>query len=134
MIAFFPEIYPDELLYSQIARYHSRTGYSLYASTVADIYAGERFVHPSVDFVNRFTDDAMQWITKDSTWEDIAEKHTMYPAYVRFLPKLRRSDAVNGILSCEGNWKNLMCLPNTTEKRYIMISKTSAQLFAVRCF
>ena len=119
MIAFFPEIYPDELLYSQIARYHSRTGYSLYASTVADIYAGERFVHPSVDFVNRFTDDAMQWITKDSTWEDIAEKHTMYPAYVRFLPKLRRSDAVNGILSCEGNWKNLMCLPNTTEKRYI---------------
>ncbi len=119
MIAFFPEIYPDELLYSQIARYHARTGYSLYVSTVADIYAGERFVHPSVDFVNRFTDDAMKWITKNSTWKTITEKHTMYPAYVRFLPKSRRSDAVNGILSCEGNWKNLMCLPNTNEKRYI---------------
>ena len=30
MIAFFPEIYPDELLYSQLARYHSRNGYVRY--------------------------------------------------------------------------------------------------------
>ena len=38
MIAFFPEIYPDELLYSQLARYHSRSGYARYVFTVADIY------------------------------------------------------------------------------------------------
>ena len=119
MIAFFPEIYPDELLYSQLARYHSRSGYARYVFTVADIYRNEKLVHPNVDFVNRYTSDAMQWITKNEPWEVIAEQHTMYPAYIRFLPKLRRIDAVKGILSCEGNWKNLMCMPVLNESRYI---------------
>ena len=119
MIAFFPEIYPDELLYSQLARYHSRSGYARLVFTIADIYNNEKLVHPSIDFVNRYTPDAMQWITKYEPWEVIAEQHTMYPAYIRFLPKLRRIDAINGILSCEGNWKNLMCIPLLNESRYI---------------
>ena len=88
MIAFFPEIYPDELLYSQLARYHSRSGYARLVFTIADIYNNEKLVHPNVDFVNRYTPDAMQWITKYEPWEVITEQHTMYPAYIRFLPKL----------------------------------------------
>lgn len=119
MIAFFPEIYPDELLYSQIARYHSRSGYARYIYTVSDIYQNGKLVHPSVDFVNKYTTDAMKWITRDDVWENIVFEHTMYPAYIRFLPKQRRIDAVNGILSCEGNWKNLMCIPLLNEPRYI---------------
>lgn len=119
MIAFFPEIYPDELLYSQIARYHSRSGYARYAYTVSDIYQNGKLVHPNVYFVNKYTTDAMNWITKNDTWENIVFEHTMYPAYIRFLPKQRRIDAMNGILSCEGNWKNLMCIPLLNEPRYI---------------
>ena len=119
MIAFFPEIYPDELLYSQIARYHSRSGYARYVYTVYDIYQNGKLVHPNVNFVNKYTPDAMNWITKNDTWENIVFEHTMYPAYIRFLPKQRRIDAVNGILSCEGNWKNLMCIPLLNEPRYI---------------
>lgn len=119
MIAFFPEIYSDELLYSQIARYHSRSGYARYVYTVSDIYQNGKLVHPSVDFVNKYTPDAMNWITKNDTWGNIVFEHTMYPAYIRFLPKQRRIDAVNGILSCEGNWKNLMCIPLLNEPRYI---------------
>ncbi len=119
MIAFFPEIYPDELLYSQIARYHSRSGYARYTYTSSDIYNNEKLVHPSIEFVNRYTADAMEWISKDKPWEEVAAEHTMYPAYIRFLPKQRRVDAVNGIIACEGNWKNLMCLPLQKEKRYI---------------
>ena len=119
MIAFFPEIYPDELLYSQIARYHSRSGYARYVYTVSDIYQNGKLVHPNVDFVNKYTTDAMNWITKSKSQENIAFEHTMYPAYIRFLPKQRRADAVNGILSCEGNWKNLMCIPLLKEPRYI---------------
>lgn len=119
MIAFFPEIYPDELLYSQLARYHNRSGYARYAFTVDDLYNNGKRVQPNVDFVNRYTSDAMNWITKNESWETVVEKHTMYPAYIRFLPKLRRVDAVKGILSCEGNWKNLMCMPNLGYTRYI---------------
>ena len=119
MIAFFPEIYHDELLYSQIARYNSRSGYARYTYTSADIYNNEKLVRPSIEFVNRYTSDAMEWMTKDKPWEEVVAEHTMYPAYIRFLPKQRRADAVNGILTCEGNWKNLMCLPLQKNKRYI---------------
>lgn len=127
MIAFFPEIYPDELLYSQIARYHSRSGYARYTYTSADIYNNEKLVHPNVDFVNRYTPDAMYWITKNEPWETIVEQHTMYPAYIRFLHKPRKVDAINGILTCEGNWKNLMCLPILKEKRYIRYCSVCAK-------
>ena len=33
MIGFLPEIYPDELFYSWIARYHLRSGYDSFAVT-----------------------------------------------------------------------------------------------------
>lgn len=119
MIAFFPEIYPDELLYSQLARYHSRSGYARYAFSVADLYKNDTTVHPDVEFVNQYTPDAMNWITKHETWESVLTHHTMYPAYIRFLPQVRRNNAVNGLTKREGNWKNLMCLPVSKEKRYI---------------
>ena len=119
MIAFFPEIYPDELLYSQFARYYARTGYARYVFVVSDLYKNESLTMPSIEFVNKFTDDAMHWITKTEPWEIITEQHTMYPAYIRFLPLERRKEAVNSILSCNGNWKKHMCLPVLNEKRYL---------------
>lgn len=119
MIAFFPEIYPDELLYSQFARYYARTGYARYVFIVSDLYKNESLTMPSIEFVNKFTDDAMHWITKTEPWEIITEQHSMYPAYIRFLPLERRKEAVNSILSCNGNWKKHMCLPVLNEKRYL---------------
>ena len=119
MIAFFPQIYPDELLYSQIARYHAHSGYSNLVFTMTDIYKNANLTLPSIEFVNQYTPDAMQWITKNGAWESIVEHHTMYPAYIRFLPKDRKQEALNGVLTCTGNWKKLMCLPTNTEKRYL---------------
>ncbi len=119
MISFFPEIYPDELLYSQLARYHSRSGYARYIFSVSDLFKNDTTVHPSIEFVNQYTSDAMNWITKNKPWEYIIEHHTMYPAYIRFLPKQRRNDAVNGLIIQEGNYKNLMCIPVLGYKRYL---------------
>ena len=119
MIAFFPEIYPDELLYSQIARYHAHSGYSNLVFTMTDIYKNANLTFPSVEFVNQYTPDAMQWITKNKSWEMITEQHTMYPAYIRFLPIQRKIEAVNGVIHCDGNWKKLMCLPILNEKRFL---------------
>ena len=118
MIAFFPQIYPDELLYSQIARYHAHSGYSNLVFTMTDIYKNANLTLPSVEFVNQYTEDAMKWITKNKLWESVVEQHTMYPAYIRFLPKSRRGEAVSGIIGCNGNWKKLMCLPALNEKKY----------------
>ena len=62
MIAFFPEAYPDELLYSQISRYHQRSGYARFVFTAEDIYRTGKVTHPSIEFVNRYTDDAKPWL------------------------------------------------------------------------
>ncbi len=119
MIAFFPQRYPDELIYSQIARYHQRSGNARFVFTAEDVYKNGKLTHPSVEFVNGYTDDAFVWLTKEKIWEEVAECHTMYPAYVRFLPLERRKKAVDGVINCNGNWKNVMCLPVMNEKRYL---------------
>lgn len=119
MIAFFPPIYPDELLYSQISRYHQRSGYARFVFTAEDVYRAGKVAHPSIEFVNKYTNDAMNWLTKETVWETVAEKHTMYPAYIRFLPPQRRKEAEEGIRTCNGNWKNLMCLPILDDKRFL---------------
>ena len=119
MIAFFPDAYPDELLYSQLARYYKRSGYVRYVYAVSDLYKNDTTVFPSFEFVNQYTPDAMSWIVKNKPWEEVIADHTMYSAYIRFLPKLRRQEALKGLITCEGNWKNLMCIPATGEKRYM---------------
>ena len=48
MIGFFPEIYPDELLYSQLCRYYQRTGYTKYIFAVDDLFM-RRTVHPVIE-------------------------------------------------------------------------------------
>jgi len=119
MIAFFPQAYPDELLYSQISRYHQRSGYARFVFTAEDVYQAGEVTHPSIEFVNRYTDDAMNWLTKETEWETVAEQHTMYPALIRFLPLSRRKEAEEGVRRQNGNWKNLMCLPVLEERRYL---------------
>ena len=93
MIAFFPDAYPDELLYSQLARYYKRSGYVRYVYAVSDLYKNDTTVFPSFEFVNQYTPDAMSWIVKNKPWEQVIADHTMYSAYIRFLPKLRRQEA-----------------------------------------
>ena len=51
MIGFFPDIYPDELLYSQLCRYYQRTGYTKYLFAVDDLYM-RRTAHPVIEWVN----------------------------------------------------------------------------------
>lgn len=119
MIAFFPSVYPDELLYSQISRYHQRSGYARFVFTAEEIFKNGKLTHPSIEFVNVYSDDVMMWLTKENEWKVVAEGHTMYPAYIRFLPLQRRKEAVEGIINCNGNWKNLMCLPILSEKKYL---------------
>ena len=119
MIAFFPKAYEDELLYSLLSRYHQRTGNARFVFTAEELYLNGKTTHPSVEFVNAYTEDAMKWLAKEKPWKAVAEEHTMFPAFVRFLPLGRRKVAEEGVRRCNGNWKNIMCLPVLGEKRYL---------------
>lgn len=117
MIAFFPEIYPDELLYSQLARYHARSGNIRYIFTAEELYR-HKTVHPDVEFINAYSEDALRCICKQKPFEQVIEQHTMYPAYARFLPYERRQKAFDHLMQREGVWSNDMAIPNSG-KRYL---------------
>ena len=63
MIAFFPEPYPDELLYSLFARYYVRSGYPIYRSAAEDLYQDVN-ISPDMEFINPLTSDALHHLTK----------------------------------------------------------------------
>ena len=85
MSAYFPTAYPDELLYSQLARYYTKSGYMAYTFAAEDLFVSET-VRPDMDFINSYTPAAVQAITRNISMEHVVEKHTMFPCYGRFLP------------------------------------------------
>lgn len=107
MIAFFPEMYHDELMYSVIARYHQRSGYARLVSTFEDIYQ-QKAVIPSFEFVNAYKPDALTWITKNNSFESIIQEHTMFPYYAHFLPIEKKKYAFEALLHQEGNPNNYL--------------------------
>ena len=110
MIAYFPTAYPDELLYSQLARYYAKSGYMAYTYAAEDLYVSKT-VRPDMEFVNAFTPDALRMITKDMTMEEVVLKHTMFPYYGRFLSLERREKAFRALVSMQGNYHNLLPIP-----------------------
>ncbi|MDO5399212.1 MAG: TniQ family protein [bacterium] len=114
MIGCFPSIYPDELLYSLLARYYVRSGYMAYTFAAQDLYVNKT-VKPDIEFVNRFTGEAFNMITKCKPIEEIVEKHTMFPYYGRFLNHDRRERAFDSLVSMNGNYHNLLAVPKTKD-------------------
>ena len=112
MIAFFPDIYPDELIYSVIARYHQRSGYARLVSTFDDVYQQKATI-PSFEFVNAYTPDALTWITKNCSFEEVIMQQTMFPFYAAFLPLEKKKRAYDAMLKQEGNPSNFLGIKRT---------------------
>lgn len=112
MIAYFPTAYPDELLYSQLARYYTKSGYMAYTFAAEELFASKT-VRPDMDFINTYTPGALQAITRDISMGEVIEKHTMFPCYGRFLPKERRQKAFQSLVSMTGNYHNLLPIPQS---------------------
>lgn len=112
MIAYFPTAYPDELLYSLLARYYTKSGYMAYTFAAEDLFASKT-VRPDMDFINSYTPAAVQAITRNMSMEAVVEKHTMFLCYGRFLPKERRQKAFQSLVSMMGNYHNLLPIPQS---------------------
>ena len=120
MIAQFPSFYPDELVYSLLARYYTQTGYMRYVFVAEDLFLSKT-VRPDSDFLNQYTLDALEMLTRELTMEQIVEKHTMFACYGRFLNKERRNKAFQALLQMQGNYHNLLPMPKQKngEGRYL---------------
>lgn len=110
MIVYLPEIYPDELVYSWLARYYIKTGYVRYAFVAEELFQ-KKTVRPDIEFVNQYTTPALQAITEKIPMQRIIEQHTMFPYYGRFLQKERRNQAYTEMIQTKGNYHNLLSMP-----------------------
>lgn len=80
MIAFFPSIYPDELVYSWIARYYCQSGCVLPNRVHFEIFINPS-ARPSIEFCNIYTEDMLSVMNHLVSKGILIERHTMFPSF-----------------------------------------------------
>ena len=77
MIAFFPELYEDELAYSWFSRYYTKSGYLSLRYALDDLYV-KRYVNPDTEFVNELRPEVKELVIKHCGMEKLILGHTMF--------------------------------------------------------
>ena len=93
MIAYLPDIYPDELVYSWFCRYYVHSGCITHKMALDDILF-KRCNNPSKEFLGHLQPDMLSAIEKMYPIEDIILNHTMFPQYARFIPLEQKKQAL----------------------------------------
>lgn len=83
-----PIPYPDELLYSVIARYHLRTSNESPKWTFREIFGTENVI-PTIDLPSHLEALAIRSKLQGMSADDWINRHTYFPFYAPFLPKER---------------------------------------------
>lgn len=115
MIGFLPELYPNELIYSLISRYHAMSGHIGHRKTTMEVLDDGRLMN--IEFLNKFTDSFYKALTKNNSMEDIVMNHTIFPFYAMFLEGEEKRLLYNflienkGVINVLGTRKNLYYCP-----------------------
>lgn len=108
MLVFFPNPYPDEVLYSVFARYHIRSGNIDYKNTKRELFGDDNSA-PSSRYeskLEKLVDNLPVGVTYSV--EDFLYNNTLYPLYSPFL-KPKKCDSVHRKVTfqkCTGLYKN----------------------------
>jgi Tn7-like transposition protein D/TniQ len=89
MLGFFPTPYPDELLYSIIARYHIRSGNISPKITLQELFGSTTTIAtPDLPSSLNYLSKQLQHLFPNSV-TDLIDRYTLYPFYRPFLPPQR---------------------------------------------
>jgi len=103
MLTFFPEPYPDELLYSILARYHLRSSNTSSKDTLRDLFEYDSAI-ATIDLPSHLNKLCSNLPAGSKlSCSEIIDNHTMYPLYAPFLPKKRARKVKKMMLSERGN-------------------------------
>ena len=102
MSAILTDPYPNELIYSAIARYHFYSGNIDYKDTLEEVFQS-RSVIPSVEIGYHFH-ALVQQMGNHYSVEKLLAKHTIYPFYAPFLSKQRQQEIMQDV---QGDGKGL---------------------------
>lgn len=86
LLAYFPSLYPDELLYSAIARYHITLGNNAEKQTIYDLF-GNSVVCATVDLPSHLGILSKNLNNLYSV-DFLIQNHTLFPYYIPFLKKI----------------------------------------------
>ena len=118
MIAYFPEIYPDELFYSVLARYCYHTGAPSWKMACRDII-GKTGIGLSKLYCNNIQPGFLEEIGIQVSCIDFILDHTMINFTVRFLPIERRAVIRQEIPNKMNSVIVRMAPPQQTGKNYM---------------
>ena len=124
MIAYLPDIYDDELVYSWTSRFFAHSGYPCYSMALEDLFNDKNY-RLNYEFSGCFSKDATAVIDKMGGIATLITKHTMYPYYARFAPSERCKAAFEALINNKRIGKQLP-LPNSTEERFLMFCPVCA--------
>ncbi len=93
MIAYFPAIYPDELVYSWFCRYYVHSGCLSHKMALQELYC-KRSDNPSKEFIGNLNPEARKLIGKMYLLDELVLNHTMYPQYARFVTLEQKKTAL----------------------------------------
>ncbi len=102
MLNSFPEPYPDELLYSVLARFHIRRGNTAAKTTLRELF-GDSKVTPAYDLpshIDRLVSNLPLY--NIHTAEDLIYNNTLFPYYAAFLPEDRIEKILVSMRSNQG--------------------------------
>ncbi|WP_391560720.1 TnsD family Tn7-like transposition protein [Robertmurraya sp.] len=85
MLAFFPNIYKDELLYSAFARYHLMSGNLSPKETLIDLFGTDR-ITSVLDLPSHLDDLCRNIPDKVINADYLIDNHTIFPYFSPFLP------------------------------------------------
>lgn len=102
MLSFFPIPYPDEMLYSVLARYHARSGNASPKITMQDLFGSSTAsaVPDLPSHIDSLVRNIPAYWNYDT--EDIIYKHTLYPLYAPFLPVIRAGQVLQSMKEDHG--------------------------------
>jgi hypothetical protein len=103
LIAYFPKLYPGELLYSWIARYHLHTGNLSFKSTTSDLFEKSSYIStPDLPCNLEALYKNIQHFSpfKPKEW---IKRHTLYNYYTAFSSKRIRESVFNSMLYGNAN-------------------------------
>lgn len=103
----FPEIYPDELVYSWLARYVVYSGYPMDSRLSLELFEKKINGMPKY-FIGQFKSGMQEIIEKQYSINDLIFNHTMYPAYVHFMPLEKKKDFLRCLKNNNGGLANLL--------------------------
>lgn len=130
MITFFPTPYPNELLYSTLARFHIRSGNISPKATIEEVF-DSRSVTAVVDLPANIDSLISNLpIGSNYTAERLIMGNTLYPFYSAFLPPERATMVLQSMKgSSGGSIHNRIGVMASTikENRYIRVCKDCAK-------